>query len=146
VPDRAFVVIIGEQGILLHQKYDGRWSLPGGKLDYRETPEQAAVREAWEETGLRIAAEHVSGIYPLDGYTVTVFVAAIIGGEIIQRNSESRDVRWFNVGDLPATLREAHYQYIHEALGGYTGELPLKRHSEEHETLGQRLWRMLKNI
>ena len=31
----------------------GTWALPGGAIDGGETPEQAAVRETWEETGIR---------------------------------------------------------------------------------------------
>lgn len=32
----------------------GRWCLPGGKIDYGDTPEKAAIREIVEETGLRL--------------------------------------------------------------------------------------------
>jgi len=33
---------------------DGTWSTPGGHLDYGETPEQCAAREAREEVGLEV--------------------------------------------------------------------------------------------
>ena len=34
--------------------YKGRWDLPGGKIDFGETPEEALTREIMEETGLKV--------------------------------------------------------------------------------------------
>lgn len=48
----------------------GTWALPGGARDSHETPEQAAVREAHEEAGLR--AEHVA-------VRATVVTAEVVG-------------------------------------------------------------------
>ncbi len=36
--------------------YKGRWDLPGGKIDFGETPEEALKREIMEETGLKISS------------------------------------------------------------------------------------------
>ena len=35
------------------------WGLPGGSLEYGEHPEEAVVREVWEETGLNICIERL---------------------------------------------------------------------------------------
>ncbi len=52
------VIILRERRILLGRRRNahgaGDWSPPGGKLDFGETPEQCAVREVREETGLTI--------------------------------------------------------------------------------------------
>lgn len=53
-------VVVGPRGTVLHRhKRLGRWMQPGGHLDPGESPADAAVREAAEETGL--AVHHVSG-------------------------------------------------------------------------------------
>jgi ADP-ribose pyrophosphatase YjhB (NUDIX family) len=35
------------------------WGLPGGSLEYGEHPEEAVIREVWEETGLNISIERL---------------------------------------------------------------------------------------
>lgn len=39
---------------LMHHKKFNKWLAPGGKIEHNETPPQAAIREAYEETGLTI--------------------------------------------------------------------------------------------
>lgn len=58
-------VIRNEQGeILFCRKHNQiNWGLIAGAIELGETPAQAMVREAWEETGLIIEPEKVIGIY-----------------------------------------------------------------------------------
>ena len=62
------------------------WALPGGFVDLGETVEQAAVREALEETTLQVSLQHLLGVYSDPardprGHTVSVVYAATAQGQ-----------------------------------------------------------------
>jgi 8-oxo-dGTP diphosphatase len=89
----------------------GCWSIVGGKLDYLETLEDCAVREAFEEVGLRIAIDSLlcitNHLLPAEGqhWVSPAYLGHIVAGEA--RNCEPeklRDVQWFPYDALPATL------------------------------------------
>ena len=48
----TFIVHNGKVLLRLHEKYD-LWTGPGGHIDPGEDPNEAALREVWEEVGLR---------------------------------------------------------------------------------------------
>jgi 8-oxo-dGTP diphosphatase len=86
------------------------WSAPGGVVEVGETPMQAAVREAAEETGLGIEITGVIGVYLLQGggwpdILSHVFSASITGGyEEIQDTSEIARIEWRSLDHLPGPL------------------------------------------
>jgi ADP-ribose pyrophosphatase YjhB (NUDIX family) len=84
------VVLDGERIILIKRErepYKGKWALPGGYVEYGETVENAAVREVFEETSMRVKLEAILGVYsdpdrdPRGHTLTTVFVARPLSGE-----------------------------------------------------------------
>lgn len=49
--------------LLVREKVDGRWTLPGGWIDALDTPRHATEREFAEEAGLRVRADHLAAIF-----------------------------------------------------------------------------------
>jgi 8-oxo-dGTP pyrophosphatase MutT (NUDIX family) len=75
----ALVLTARQPGLRDHS---GQVSLPGGRIEERETPEEAALREGWEEVGVDPAAPRLLGrlspLYiPPSGFSVTPVVTAV---------------------------------------------------------------------
>lgn len=119
-------VVLNEDrsSVLLLLREDCRlWTLPGGRLEYEETLEQAAVRETLEETGYHIAIENQVGEYhrptmPGGGDTKYVFLAHVIGGVPLERGPETLRVGWFPLHTLPTPLVMPRFtrEYLRDAL------------------------------
>ena len=96
----------------------GLWSLPGGYVDRGEVVEEAAVREVWEETGLRTEVARLVGVFSEKGSPVVLVVYA---GEIVEGEPEARDevmeVGIFAVGELPPLAFERDGDIVAGWLG-----------------------------
>lgn len=87
------------------------WSIIGGKVDFLETVEACAVREALEEVGLKIAIDRLlcitDHLLPGEGqhWVSPAYLGRILEGEA--RNCEpdkTQEVRWFGMDELPTNL------------------------------------------
>ena len=106
-------LVVGPRGLVLHRhRVLGIWVQPGGHIDPGETPWEAAVREAVEETGLTVA--HPGGVPQLAhvdvhpgprGHTHLDLRYLLDGGDADPKPppSESQDVAWFSWDDALAT-------------------------------------------
>lgn len=105
----ASAVIVDEQGRVLlvrrgREPARGRWSVPGGKSEPGEGLAQTAAREAFEETGLRVAVgeELWAVTVPLDGdtaYQVHAFAATVVDGELVA-GDDADEASWVTDADL----------------------------------------------
>lgn len=80
----------------------GRWSLPGGKLEFGETIESAVQREILEESGLYVhvgpLVEIVEVIEPPYHYVILEYVCRRVGGEL-RPGDDATDVVFIRPGD-----------------------------------------------
>jgi len=88
------------------------WALPGGFVDVGECLEHAAVREALEETSLRVTLTTLLGCYSAPrrdprGHTVSAVYVAEARGEP-QARDDARDLSVFSPESLPAPLAFDH--------------------------------------
>ena len=86
------VVIPSERGVVLIRRasepFAGQWALPGGFVELGETVEEAAAREAAEETGLAVEVARLIGVYSEPerdprGHNVSVaLLVRVLSGEL----------------------------------------------------------------
>ncbi len=77
----------------------GHWCFPGGGIKGSETPHQGAVRECWEETGVKCKA--FGGIMTLDSKPGVAFVyCKALGMPFIKHNHEFSDMRFLSLNEM----------------------------------------------
>lgn len=125
----ATVYILEEQKVLLvyHRKIN-KWLPAGGHVEPNETPAEAAIREALEETGLEIELFYQENIWvdrwnaksierpymcllenipahkeqPEHQHIDFVYVARPIGGKITHNEEELDGIKWFTLEEIEA--------------------------------------------
>jgi ADP-ribose pyrophosphatase YjhB (NUDIX family) len=96
--------------LLVRERSDGKWALPGGWADQNESPVIGTVREVKEESGYDVRLDGLYAIrdrdrhpyaprYPVSVYKL-LFTATLLGGEP-QPNTEISEVDFFSPDALP---------------------------------------------
>lgn len=115
--------------LMVRERQDGGWTLPGGWADVGDIPSQAAEREVWEEAGFRVKAHRVIGVYdanrtgPLELFHAfkIVFLCSLLGGSPTPSN-ETTEVAFFTHDEIPPVLsgERTRPRHIQDAFNART--------------------------
>lgn len=121
VPAVAAVIVQDGRLLLIKRGVEpskGKWSIPGGSIEWGETLADAVKREVQEETGLEVEVGRVAGVFDLvteDGafhYVLIDLFARPIGGEL-RPGDDASNVRWVPLDELDSCELTPH---LHERL------------------------------
>ncbi len=115
--------------LMVKESMDGFWSLPGGWADVNDAPSDMVEREVLEETGLRVKAARLVGVFeenhdrdPVNVFHCykLLFLCDYQSGELCT-SYETTDVCFFSLDEIPELsihrtqerhIREAYAQYV----------------------------------
>ena len=110
--------------LLVQDVHDGTWTCPGGIVEPYEVLADAAVREAWEESGIHVelieilgvySGEHCITVYPNGdqlSWVATIFSARAIGGSLSADQQETTSARFFAKSELEQLNLKEHLQWF----------------------------------
>ena len=124
------VILFKNKLVLVKRKnppYQGKFALPGGFVEIGETTEKAAIREAFEETGLSVELIKLVGVYSdpdrdRRGHTVSVCYLAKGFGEL-KSGSDAASADLFELESVPE-LAFDHNKIINDAKSDINAILP----------------------
>ncbi|OII62674.1 NUDIX hydrolase [Streptomyces sp. CC53] len=114
--------VVREDGRLLaiRRADNGTWELPGGVLELTEAPEHGVVREVWEETGIHVEVDELTGVYKntTRGVVALVFRCKPSGGTE-RTSAESTAVDWLTPEQITERMSEVFAIRLLDALDGH---------------------------
>lgn len=124
VPAAGVILVRDGAVLLVKRKYEPRagwWCLPAGFMEAGETPEQTAVRELQEETGVFAQLTGLFGVYagfddPRVRAVLILYTGVITGGDE-RAGDDAIELGWFPLDALPEELAFAsHRQALAELI------------------------------
>ncbi len=119
------VIINGNKVLLVkraHPPNKDMWAIPGGKLEYGETLEDAVKREMLEETNLQVKIVNLLSLIQMikEGfhYVILDFLCEVTGGDL-KPASDAADAKFFSIDeiknlDISPTTKEMLIRYINK--------------------------------
>nr|WP_246876921.1 NUDIX hydrolase [Aeromonas sp. SrichE-2G] len=107
---RALILDEAGQILLVQERSDGAWTLPGGWCDIGDSPAGAVVREVAEETGLACRAVQLLALFDklrhphppqLPHAHKAFFLCEVTGGQLLGETDETQGAGYFPIDALP---------------------------------------------
>ncbi|MGY3896348.1 NUDIX hydrolase [Aeromonas enterica] len=108
---RALILNDAGRILLVQERSDGCWTLPGGWCDIGDSPAGAVVREVSEETGLACRAVQLLALFDklkhphppqLPHAHKAFFLCEVTGGQLLTETDETLGAAYFSLNALPA--------------------------------------------
>jgi len=119
------VVTVGDRILMCKRAIEprkGYWTLPAGFLELHETPEEGAMREAWEEARARISINALLAVYSVPRISqVQLIYRATLAEPGFEAGPESLEVVLFAWDEIP--WGEIAFPSVHWALNEYRARL-----------------------
>jgi len=119
--------------LMVRERLDGGWTMPGGWVDVGDTPSGAVEREVYEESGFEVKSRKVIGVYdanrssPLEIFHAfkIVFLCDILCGEA-STSDETSEVEFYSRSELPTILsgERTRPRHLEDAFTALSRELP----------------------
>lgn len=119
IPAADVIIRVGQSIVLIKRKNPPfGWALPGGFIDYGESAEHAALREAKEETGLNVQALELFGVYSAPDrdprfHTLSIVFTGWAKG-VPKASDDAADVGLFFQETLPVRLVFDHAKILED--------------------------------
>jgi ADP-ribose pyrophosphatase YjhB (NUDIX family) len=108
--DTRAVVLNKEKILLVREREDGLWTLPGGWVDVGESPSESVEREVKEESGYAVRAVRLLALWDRDKHPhppmafhvyKVIFHCELLGGDPLAASTETEGVDFFPKDALP---------------------------------------------
>ena len=119
--------------LMVQEKQDGGYAVPGGWNEIFDSLQETAIKEAQQETGLVIEVDRLLAIFQRERYKdyptvlseqVHYFLGHVVAGEM-KNNHEILQVGYYNLNDLPELSRKNSKTELATALKVALEELPV---------------------
>jgi 8-oxo-dGTP diphosphatase len=122
-PGISAAIVVQEGRVLMVRRRvkEGQlsWQFPAGEIEQGETPEEAAVREAQEETGLTVKAVKLLGerIHPKTGRLMSYTACEVVSGTAHVADAEELDeLAWCTHAEIPQYVPYGLYEPVQKHL------------------------------
>lgn len=124
LPGSVVIILNDNNELLLQHRTDGGWVLPGGLMELGESLEETARREVKEETGLEVGDLTLVNIFSGQDYyfkvsngdelysVTAVYATKDVRGKMEVDETESVEVQFFKMNELPDGLTDEYKSYI----------------------------------
>ncbi|PRX56669.1 NUDIX hydrolase [Flagellimonas meridianipacifica] len=111
---RGFVINEKDEILMAKESVDSKWTIPGGWADIGSTPSEVAIKEIWEETGMKAEVVRLLAVYdkqvhphPPEPYYLykIIFHCQITGGQL-KPGFDMLGADFFSLDNLPPLSEE----------------------------------------